>query len=74
MNGPPARIATPAVPIDPLNLHLNPSTSTTAGWDKRYQDGTVSSIMKRIPMHEPWILHENQAPQLLTPRDTDRET
>jgi hypothetical protein len=74
MNGPTARIATPAVPIEPLNVHPNPTTRTSAGWDKRYQDGTVASIMKRIPMHEPWLLHENQAPQLLTPKDTDRET
>jgi hypothetical protein len=74
MNGPTARIATPANPIEPLKPHLNPTTSTTAGWDNRYQGQPVASIMKRIPMHEPWLLHENQAPQLLTPKDTDRET
>jgi hypothetical protein len=26
-----------------------------------------------LPMHEPWLLHENMAPQLLTPEQTDRE-
>jgi hypothetical protein len=29
--------------------------------------------MKRIPMHEPWSLHENQSPEQLTPPNTDRE-
>jgi hypothetical protein len=74
MNGPVARTATKAVAIDPLNLHQNPKTSTTADWSEaKYQDTAISSIMKRIPMHEPWILHENQTPQLLTPANTDRE-
>ena len=74
MNGPVATAAESAKTIDPLKLHPNSKTQTSAGWNKRYQDGTVSSIMKRIPMHEPWLLHENQAPQLVTPKDTDRET
>jgi hypothetical protein len=73
MNGPPARLATAATPIEQLSLHQNPVTNTAVGWNAKYQDGTVSSIMKRIPMHEPWILHENQAPQLLTPDQTDRD-
>ena len=60
--------------VKPLELHDNPATSTSVGWPgKKYQAGTFTSIMKRIPMHEPWLLHENQAPQLLTPSDTDRE-
>ena len=62
-----------AIDVKPLNLHSNPSVSKAAGWDKKYQSGTVDSIMKRIPMHEPWLLHENQAPTQLTPNDTDRE-
>jgi hypothetical protein len=74
MNGPVAKSAVKAVAINPLNLHENPNTSTTTDWaTNKFQDGTVSSIMKRVPMHEPWILHENQAPQLLTPANTDRE-
>ena len=59
--------------VKPLTLHDNPATSTSAGWDKKYQAGNTTSIIKRIPMHEPWLLHENQAPQLLTPDQTDRE-
>jgi hypothetical protein len=73
MNGPSAILATAATPIEQLSLHQNPVTNTAVGWGIKYQDGTISSIMKRIPMHEPWILHENQAPQLLTPTQTDRD-
>jgi hypothetical protein len=29
--------------------------------------------MKRVPMHEPWILHENQIPIAVTEEETDRE-
>jgi len=68
-----AAIASTASVVSALNLHLNPNTNVDAGWDSRYQAGTVSSIMKRVPMHEPWLLHENQAPQFLTPASTDRE-
>ncbi len=59
----------------PLSTHTNVATSSIAAWagKNRYNSGTVSSIMKRIPMHEPWALHENQAPNFLTPADTDRE-
>ena len=73
MNGPLAQAAVQAVEITPLNLHANPSTSTQNGWDAKYQGGNIASIMKRIPMHEPWVLHENQTPQFLTPTNTDRE-
>lgn len=74
MNGPPAASAATAASVSPLSTHSNPATSTTAGWGKKYQGGSISSIMKRVPMHEPWLLHENQAPQLLTPSSTDRDT
>jgi hypothetical protein len=74
MNGPSAVIATAAQAITPLPVYPNPSTNPATGWaQSKYQDGTITSIMKRIPMHEPWLLHENQAPQLLTPDQTDRE-
>lgn len=60
--------------VKPLELHDNPVTSVTKEWaSTKYQAGSTTSIMKRIPMHEPWALHENQAPQLLTPTETDRD-
>ena len=61
--------------VKPLELRENPSTSGSQEWaSTQYQTGTMLSIMRRVPMHEPWLLHENQAPQLLTPDKTDRET
>lgn len=73
MNGPAAKQAATAETVKPLELRDNPTTNTASGWDKKYQSGTLSSIMKRIPMHEPWALHENQAPNFLTPDNTDRD-
>jgi len=74
LNGPSAAIADAASPLTPLTTHPAPATSTGAGWDKKYNAGTINSIMKRVPMHEPWILHENFAPDRFAPKDTDRET
>lgn len=74
MNGPAAKPADNADFVKPLELRENVAVSTSAGWDKKYQSGTISSIMKRIPMHEPWPLHENQAPDQLGPDNTDRES
>ena len=75
LNGPNnAEPASTADFVKPYDLHDNIATSTTAGWEvKRYQSGIVKSFMKRIPMHEPWALHENQAPDQLTPDKTDRD-
>jgi uncharacterized protein (DUF2345 family) len=74
-NGPNnAETAAAADFVRPYDLRDNPATSTAAGWDKRYQAGIVKSFMKRIPMHEPWALHEHRAPDLLTPDKTDRNT
>ena len=73
-NGPNnAETAVTADFVRPYDLRDNPATSTSAGWDKRYQSGIVKSFMKRIPMHEPWALHEHLAPAQLTPDNTDRD-
>lgn len=80
MNGPTARTAEIAEEAEiadkilPLKTHVNPVTDASTGWKDRYQVPAQPSIMRRIPMHEPWLLHENQAPQVLTPKETDRET
>ena len=75
LNGPNnAETAVAADYVKPYDLRDNPATSSAAGWDKKYQAGIVKSFMKRIPMHEPWPLHEHQAPNLLTPDKTDRNT
>ncbi len=73
MNG---TAATPATSADVLPMHDNIVTSPDEPWENknRYSvDTPLKSIMKRIPMHEPWALHENQAPAQLTPDNTDRE-
>jgi hypothetical protein len=70
-NAEPAAIANYVRPYD---LRLNPVTSDKKDWaTTRYQSGTIKSLMKRIPMHEPWPLHENQAPDQLKPENTDRD-
>lgn len=75
MNGVLADMADVAEQVIPLTTHANPVTTTASDWaTTKYQSGTISSIMKRIPMHEPWPLHENQVPQFLTPTNTDRDT
>ena len=77
MNGPTAVSADSAATAEqaiPLKLHENILTSSNTEWaSTKYQAGVVESIMKRIPMHEPWALHENLAPEILKPSDTDRE-
>jgi hypothetical protein len=61
--------------VKPYVLRDNPVTSIEAGWDlARYQSGVTKSIMTRIPMHEPWPLHENQTPNFLVPDALDRDT
>jgi hypothetical protein len=75
LNGPSAALADEATPLAPLSTHQSVATSTTAGWsENKYKTGMISSIMKRVPMHEPWKFHENIAPDALTPAKTDRET
>jgi hypothetical protein len=55
-----------SIPTFPL-----PSTSVTNGWAGRYQGGTISSIMQRVPMHEPWLQHESYSPSKFTANSTD---
>jgi hypothetical protein len=72
MNGVPA---TPAVPATALPTHKNLVTDKDLKWSatKYFQQAPLTSIIKRIPMHEPWPLHENYGPKLYTPNLTDRE-
>ena len=73
MNGIPA---TPATPALSLGLHDNIVVDNTAvEWKStRYQsEEPLQSIMKRVPMHEPWSGHENLDPLSVKPDITDRE-
>jgi len=77
MNGPEAREAEEArqaATIAALHLHTTLFTNPDVGWPKlKYNDGTIKTIMKRVPMHEPWPLHENNSPALQNVTFTDRE-
>ena len=77
LNGPAApsaAAASTAATTTALPLRKNILTDGTKAWaSTKYQAGTLESIMKRVPMHEPWALHENMAPEFLTPGSTDRE-
>ena len=74
MNGPKAKEAVDAVSPIPLSQRENFLTDTKLGWEKKYQDTrTISSIMRRMPMHEPWLGHENFAPEVWSKENTDRE-
>jgi len=71
MNGP---LAAPAQPATRLSTYDNPKTNSSLTWaTTKFQDGTVTSIMRRVPMHEPWALHENLSPVFVNPNNTDRE-
>jgi hypothetical protein len=59
MNGPPASTASKATAPTALSTHKNL--------------GGLTSIMQRIPAHEPWAGHENLDPTLFTPDKTDRD-
>ena len=81
LNGPTARIAEVAEEAEiadkvlPLAIHDYLVTDKDLAWaEKKYiAEEPQKSIMKRVPMHEPWALHENFAPQILKKPFTDRE-
>lgn len=75
MNGPEAKTAETAATTSLLNTHELPNSDhINTPWAKqRYNTLPISSIMRRMPMHEPWPGHENFGPDLHTPANTDRD-
>jgi hypothetical protein len=79
LNGPAApeaAAAAPATPPEALPIFENVVVDPAqAEWiSDRYDPGSpLESIMKRIPMHEPWPAHENLDPLSVKPDMTDRE-
>jgi len=72
-NGPAAKPAeTPEQPIQ-LPTHSLPNRQQGEGWSngKFYKAADLTSIMKRVPTHEPWDHHENINPEQYTPGNTD---
>lgn len=76
MNGPaaPTPAAADTAEAPPLlNLFSLPNRDVKYGWslNKFYNTGTISTIMQRVPTHEPWPQHENVNPQKFNSDATD---
>lgn len=71
----PATKASEAKIPEPLTLHENIKTDPSKEWKVAFfqTEETIKSIMKRIPMHEPWNLHENNDPLKTSFDNTDRD-
>ncbi len=52
----------------------NATEEQQKGWENNnyYRQPDITSIMKRVPTHEPWDHHENINPDEFTPEKTDR--
>lgn len=75
LNGPDPKQAVAARRSDQFSLHFNPIIDESLPWKDRYKSpDNLISIMKRVPMHEPWPFHEHFAPTDFKPEKTDRET
>ena len=76
MNGPPALIPgdRPAIEVPQKLVRFTlPNRSARAGWSNGnfYRSGSISSIMQRVPTHEPWDQHENINPSQFSAANTD---
>lgn len=76
LNGPVAAGAESADPAElpaQLPLYSLPNRSASVGWTSGtfYKSTPITSIMQRVPTHEPWDQHENINPQQYTPVNTD---
>ena len=60
-----------------LTKYSLPSTSSSAQWTDssgnllKYDNGVITSIMQRAPMHEPWSQHEDNNPSAYSTFGTD---
>ena len=75
-NGPAAAAAaTATVPEQPTPLQLFslPNRNPETGWSNGnfFKGDTITSIMQRVPTHEPWDQHENTNAEKYTPTATD---
>lgn len=75
LNGPVAAVANLSDTITDLTTHANLVTNGELTWNetKYIEDYNIDSIVKRMPMHEPWPFHENITPLLFKKDKTDRE-
>ena len=56
-----------------LQMYSLPYNSTSAGWagGKWYKTDNITSIMQRVPTHEPYQQHENLKKEQFSPESTD---
>ena len=76
MNGPAAASASAGTAAEvptPLDVFTLPNRTTNAGWANGnfYKAGSITSIMQRVPTHEPWDQHENINPNQFSASNTD---
>ena len=76
LNGPaaPDPIAPDSAEVpEKLDIFALPNREISYGWgpDKFYNTGTITTIMQRVPTHEPWPHHENVNPEKFTPASTN---
>lgn len=78
MNGPAAGIAESVAAATPTAIPLFslPNRNKDAGWGRgnQYKAGSITSIMQRVPTHEPWDQHENINVEQFSSTNTDTVT
>ena len=69
-------LATPGKPTQDLPVWSNPNTDPTAKWDEFnwYKVPETFDIVKRKPVHEPWVNHENISKSRSSTSSTDRDS
>ena len=75
LNGPVAAVANLSDTITDLKTFAAYVSNGELVWSqtKYKEDYTIDSIMRRVPMHEPWPFHENITPLSFKKDKTDRE-
>jgi hypothetical protein len=73
LNGAPASLAVSATLPTRFQKFELPATDGAAIWSdqKFYNNGSITSIMQRVPMHEPWSQHESNDPGKYSVSNTD---
>jgi len=73
MNGPAAAVAQQPTLPSKLPIYNLPNRDRNSGWENGqfYKAGTLTSIMQRVPTHEPWDQHENTDVQRYNSASTD---
>jgi predicted chitinase len=74
MNGPAATSAQAAALPPLLQTYSLPNRKISEGWANGnfYKSANITSIMQRVPTHEPWDQHENINPTKFSPPATDQ--